>query len=51
MKYFYLMFSDFGLVSLDEWVFNTEAHPLRVPRRGKRWWRRWLEVVGVELSL
>ncbi|KAL1862843.1 hypothetical protein Daus18300_008340 [Diaporthe australafricana] len=29
LKYFYLIFSDPGLVSLDEFVFNTEAHPFR----------------------
>lgn len=29
LKYFYLLFSDESLVSLDEWVFNTEAHPFR----------------------
>jgi mannosyl-oligosaccharide alpha-1,2-mannosidase len=29
LKYFYLVFSEPELVSLDEWVFNTEAHPLR----------------------
>ncbi|OIW30787.1 glycoside hydrolase family 47 protein [Coniochaeta ligniaria NRRL 30616] len=29
LKYFYLVFSEPGLVSLDEWVFNTEAHPFR----------------------
>lgn len=29
LKYFYLIFSDPDLVSLDEWVFNTEAHPFR----------------------
>lgn len=29
LKYFYLIFSDPSLVSLDEFVFNTEAHPLR----------------------
>ncbi|OJD27568.1 hypothetical protein ACJ73_01047 [Blastomyces percursus] len=29
LKYFYLMFSDPSLVSLDEYVFNTEAHPFR----------------------
>ncbi|KAI1269833.1 family 47 glycoside hydrolase [Xylariaceae sp. FL1019] len=29
LKYFYLLFSEPGLVSLDEFVFNTEAHPLR----------------------
>ncbi|KAL7918381.1 glycoside hydrolase [Trichoderma austrokoningii] len=31
VKYFYLIFSDFDLISLDEYVFNTEAHPLRRP--------------------
>ncbi|POR31360.1 alpha-1,2-Mannosidase [Tolypocladium paradoxum] len=29
LKYLYLVFSEPGLVSLDEWVFNTEAHPFR----------------------
>ncbi|KAI2609306.1 glycoside hydrolase family 47 protein [Hypoxylon sp. NC1633] len=29
LKYFYLIFGDWGLVNLDEWVLNTEAHPLR----------------------
>jgi mannosyl-oligosaccharide alpha-1,2-mannosidase len=32
LKYFYLIFSEPGLVSLDEYVLNTEAHPLRRPR-------------------
>ncbi|KAB5559930.1 class I alpha-mannosidase [Coniochaeta sp. 2T2.1] len=29
LKYFYLLYSEPELMSLDEWVFNTEAHPLR----------------------
>ncbi|KAF7867419.1 hypothetical protein EAF04_005502 [Stromatinia cepivora] len=29
LKYFYLLFSEPNLLSLDEWVLNTEAHPLR----------------------
>ena len=29
LKYFALVFSDWDVVSLDEWVLNTEAHPLR----------------------
>ncbi|TDZ15720.1 Endoplasmic reticulum mannosyl-oligosaccharide 1,2-alpha-mannosidase [Colletotrichum orbiculare MAFF 240422] len=29
LKYFYLIFSEPGLISLDEFVFNTEAHPFR----------------------
>ncbi|ORY13092.1 alpha-mannosidase IC [Clohesyomyces aquaticus] len=30
LKYFYLVFSDPALVSLDDWVLNTEAHPFRL---------------------
>lgn len=30
LKYLYLLFSDDSLISLDEWVFNTEAHPLPI---------------------
>lgn len=33
LKYFYLIFSDMELVSLDEYVLNTEAHPLKRPKR------------------
>lgn len=29
LKYFWLLFAEPGLVSLDEFVFNTEAHPFR----------------------
>jgi mannosyl-oligosaccharide alpha-1,2-mannosidase len=32
LKYFYLLFSEESLVSLDEWVLNTEAHPFRLPK-------------------
>lgn len=32
LKYFYLVFSEPGLINLDEWVLNTEAHPFK--RRG-----------------
>lgn len=30
LKYFYLCFADTGLISLDEFVLNTEAHPFRL---------------------
>ncbi|KAH7383218.1 mannosyl-oligosaccharide 1,2-alpha-mannosidase IC [Pyrenochaeta sp. MPI-SDFR-AT-0127] len=30
LKYFYLIFSAPEVISLDEWVFNTEAHPFRL---------------------
>jgi mannosyl-oligosaccharide alpha-1,2-mannosidase len=32
LKYFYLCFEEWNVVNLDEWVLNTEAHPLRRPR-------------------
>ena len=32
LKYFYLIFSEPDLISLDEFVFNTEAHPFRRPK-------------------
>lgn len=32
LKYFYLIFSEPDLVSLDDYVFNTEAHPFRRPQ-------------------
>jgi len=30
LKYLYLLFSPSSVIRLDEWVFNTEAHPLRI---------------------
>ncbi|XP_049804172.1 mannosyl-oligosaccharide alpha-1,2-mannosidase IA-like [Schistocerca nitens] len=30
LKYLYLLFSDDSLISLNEWVYNTEAHPLPI---------------------
>jgi mannosyl-oligosaccharide alpha-1,2-mannosidase len=30
LKYFYLIFSEPDVLSLDDWVFNTEAHPFRL---------------------
>ena len=29
LKYFYLIYSEWHMVNLDEWVLNTEAHPLK----------------------
>ncbi|ELR03826.1 hypothetical protein VC83_04719 [Pseudogymnoascus destructans] len=31
LKYFFLLYSEPGVVSLDEWVLNTEAHVFRRP--------------------
>lgn len=36
LKYLYLLFSPPSVISLDEWVFNTEAHPLRIVTRDSR---------------
>lgn len=33
LKYLYLLFSPSSVIPLDEWVFNTEAHPLRIVSR------------------
>ena len=33
-RYLYLIFSDDDLISLDEFVLNTEAHPIRIQRWG-----------------
>ncbi|KAL2243120.1 mannosyl-oligosaccharide 1,2-alpha-mannosidase MNS1 isoform X1 [Sesamum indicum] len=30
LKYLYLLFSPSSVISLDEWVFNTEAHPIKI---------------------
>lgn len=29
-RYLYLLFSEDDMLSLEDWVFNTEAHPLPV---------------------
>lgn len=33
LKYLYLLFSPPSVIPLDEWVFNTEAHPFRIVTR------------------
>ena len=33
LKYLYLLFSPSTVIPLDEWVFNTEAHPVRITPR------------------
>ncbi|KAI0458911.1 glycoside hydrolase family 47 protein [Xylaria acuta] len=32
LKYFYLLYSEPNLISLDHWVLNTEAHPFKRPK-------------------
>lgn len=36
LKYLYLLFAPDELLPLDEWVFNTEAHPFRVFKPSKK---------------
>ncbi|TEA14893.1 Mannosyl-oligosaccharide 1,2-alpha-mannosidase MNS2 [Colletotrichum sidae] len=33
LKYFYLIFSPPDVISLDDWVLNTEAHPFKRPKK------------------
>jgi len=40
-KYYFLLFSDPKLISLDDYVFNTEAHPFRIDTPGKASQRYW----------
>ncbi|EGG01508.1 family 47 glycoside hydrolase [Melampsora larici-populina 98AG31] len=35
LKYYYLLFDDPNLISLDEYVFNTEAHPFKLRKDRK----------------
>lgn len=32
LKYLYLLFCEDDVISLDEWVFNTEAHPMMIAK-------------------
>ncbi|KAI1431067.1 glycoside hydrolase family 47 protein [Xylaria sp. CBS 124048] len=32
LKYFYLLYSEPNVISLDHWVLNTEAHPFKRPK-------------------
>lgn len=36
LQYLFLTFADPAALPLDQWVFNTEAHPLRVQSDGNR---------------
>lgn len=33
LKYLYLIFSEDNIISFDDWVFNTEAHPFPIDKR------------------
>lgn len=32
LKYFYLLYTTPDVISLDDWVLNTEAHPFKRPQ-------------------
>jgi hypothetical protein len=38
MKYLYLIFAEPDLISLDDYVFNTEAHPFKIPKPDDYQW-------------
>lgn len=44
LKYLYLLFSDDGVLPLDEWVFNTEAHPVQARKIFEDSWIDWEKV-------
>ncbi|KNZ74566.1 Mannosyl-oligosaccharide alpha-1,2-mannosidase isoform A [Termitomyces sp. J132] len=47
LKYLYLLFTDEDLLPLDEWVFNTEAHPLPIFK-----WKKWeKEKYGIPVTV
>ena len=47
LKYLYLLFTDDDLVPLDQWVLNTEAHPLPV-----FYWSEWeMERFGIARNI
>lgn len=35
LKYLYLIFSNDDLISFDQWVFNSEGHPLPIKNRNQ----------------
>ncbi|KAI9358912.1 glycoside hydrolase [Zopfochytrium polystomum] len=41
LKYLYLLFADDDTISLDKYVFNTEAHPYSIRGHGKRAHLKW----------
>lgn len=41
LKYLYLLFADDNALNLDEWVFNTEAHPVRARKVEESSWIDW----------
>jgi mannosyl-oligosaccharide alpha-1,2-mannosidase len=45
LKYFYLCFADTDLISLDEFVLNTEAHPFRLSKA-----KQSFEIKGMDRS-
>ena len=47
LKYAYLLFADNDVLDLNQWVFNTEAHPLKIRKRDPLdVWRAYEEAHG-----
>lgn len=49
LKYLYLLFADDNALNLDEWVFNTEAHPVRARKVEESSWIDW-DVVNTTIG-
>jgi len=49
LKYLYLIFSDDSVIPLDEYVFNTEAHPLGIFKKSLDDWPLSLRVQLMEI--
>eukprot|EP01087_Luapelamoeba_hula_P012843 TRINITY_DN3627_c0_g1_i2.p1 TRINITY_DN3627_c0_g1~~TRINITY_DN3627_c0_g1_i2.p1 ORF type:complete len:576 (-),score=76.37 TRINITY_DN3627_c0_g1_i2:85-1812(-) len=47
LKYLFLLFSDDSVIPLDQWVFNTEAHPLPIMDPARK--SDWMPYVGSDL--
>lgn len=47
LKYLYLLYSDDDFFNLDEWVLNTEAHPVKARRIQEGPWIDWRLVESV----
>ncbi|KAI8059472.1 glycoside hydrolase [Gongronella butleri] len=52
LKYLYLIWDDTPRFPFDKWVFNTEAHPFKIPGSCKNdgkndWWNTMFDTIGV----
>lgn len=50
LKYLYLLFGDSSVIPLDEYVFNSEAHPLPIKKVTKKWYFNSNQMVYIVLE-